>query len=88
MWEVIRNACRAKEGMIRVKHVPAHLGQKGVDQGLLSAGESTLNERADTWATAAADSHAVPEAIRERAIRRMKLGKCIHRTAIDCLKAS
>ena len=38
-WDIIRRAIRAKEGMIRTRHMKAHLGEEGVRQGLLTEDE-------------------------------------------------
>ena len=87
-WEVVVNSIAAKgKHYFQIKHIPSHLGTKGVDEGRLLPIEEYLNTGADILAQKGAKSHPVPPEVRREALNRVVYAELIQSTAIEILEA-
>ena len=84
-WTLIKQAVQAKPHQFRISHVRSHLGSRGIDDGRIGVIAEYLNRQADRLATMGAQYHAVPNALRRRAIANAQLAIILQYTAAHIL---
>ena len=82
LWDRIHRCVTAKPDMFRVEKVTSHLGDVGIDLGLISPIAEEFNRQADTLATAAARLHHLPAPVVEAAKARHRQAAVLHGVAV------
>merc|ERR1712113_711110 len=82
LWAKIYRSVQAKPDMFRVEKVASHLGDVGIDLGLISPIAEEFNRQADALATAAARLHNLPPHVVTAAKTRHRQAAVLHSVAV------